>query len=405
MPPAITKARTLKALFTIIMQVECSEAIWAILMYSYKKTDFVSVDAGLEAAIIVPIFNEVENIGPLTERLKSVLCKIDFEIIFVDDGSTDGSQALVEKLAREDRRIRLICRMGRRGLASAVTEGFLASVAPVVAVIDGDLQHDETILPALLEEIFLGRADLAVGTRYAKGASFGAWAESRKKISQFATRTAATIMKTKLSDPMSGFFAIRRELFFRIAPDLSQTGYKLLLDIVASHKSAINTAEVPYTFRTRMAGQSKLDGAVILEYGELLLEKLLGRILPVKLIMFGAIGLLGALVHLSLLWVGLNMASLAFPIAQAIATLTAMTFNFTLNNALTYRDRMLTGLNWLKGWVSFCLACSLGAIANIGIGTLLFTGSWSWWVSGLAGAAIGAVWNYAATSWMTWRNR
>jgi dolichol-phosphate mannosyltransferase len=374
-------------------------------MYSYKQEEFVGVEAGLEAAVIVPVFNEAGNIEPLTERLTAVLGHVEFEIIFVDDGSTDGSQALVEELARKDRRVRLIRRIGRRGLASAVTEGFLATVAPVVAVIDGDLQHDETILPKLLSEISLGGADLAVGTRYAEGGSFGAWAESRKKISQFATRIASTIMKTELSDPMSGFFAIRRELFFDVAPSLSQTGYKLLLDIVASHKTAIKTAEVPYSFRTRTAGESKLDGAVALEYGELLLEKLVGRILPVKLIMFGAIGLLGAVVHMSLLWAALAGASLAFPIAQGLATLGAMTFNFTLNNALTYRDRMLKGFKWIAGWASFCAACSIGAIANIGIGTLLFTGSWSWWVSGLAGAAIGSVWNYAATSWLTWRRR
>lgn len=212
-------------------------------------------------------------------------------------------------------------------------------------------------------------------------------------------------MKTDLSDPMSGYFAIRRELFLDIAPKLSQRGYKILLDIVASHPEKIATAEIPYSFRTRVAGESKLDSAVVLEYGELLLDKLVGRIVPVKLIIFGAIGLLGTLVHLSLLWLALSAAGLAFSGAQTIATLGAMTFNFTLNNALTYRDRSLKGWKWINGWVSFCAACSLGALANIGIGTLLFADSWSWWVSGLAGAAVGSVWNYAATSWPTWRQR
>ena len=374
-------------------------------MYSYSQEEFVGAKAGLDAAVIVPVFNEAQNIRPLVQALTAVLEGMDFEILFVDDGSTDGSQSIVEELAIEDRRIRLIRRIGRRGLASAVTEGFLATLAPVVAVIDGDMQHDERILPKLISEVAIGGAGLAVGTRYANGGSVGAWAQGRQNISRFATRIASTIMKTQLSDPMSGFFAIRRDLFFAVAPGLSQTGYKLLLDIVASHKEPIKTAEVPYTFRTRTAGESKLDGAVVLEYGELLLEKLVGRILPVKLIMFGAIGLLGALVHMSLLWVALSAASLAFPIAQGLATFGAMTFNFTLNNALTYRDRMLTGFKWVTGLASFCAACSLGAVANIGIGTLLFTESWSWWISGLAGAAIGSVWNYAATSWLTWRRR
>ncbi len=374
-------------------------------MYSFRAQDFVSAQAQLEAAVIVPILNEYNNIEPLLAKVSAALAGINAEIIFVDDGSTDGSAALVEQIALTNPGVRLVRRIGRRGLASAVTEGFLATVAPVVAVIDGDLQHDEAILPELLRAILHGPADLAIGTRYADGGSVGSWAESRIRISQFATRIAALVMKTDLSDPMSGYFAIRRELFLDIAPKLSQRGYKILLDIVASHPEKIATAEIPYSFRTRVAGESKLDGAVVLEYGELLLDKLVGRIVPVKLIIFGAIGLLGTLVHLSLLWLSLSAAGLAFSGAQTIATLGAMTFNFTLNNALTYRDRSLKGWKWITGWVSFCAACSLGALANIGIGTLLFADSWSWWVSGLAGAAVGSVWNYAATSWLTWRQR
>lgn len=374
-------------------------------MYSFRKSDFDIAQAPLEAAVVVPILNEHDNIVPLLERLRAVLPGIAAEIVFVDDGSTDGSAELVERIALYDQRVRLVRRIGRRGLSSAVTEGFLATVAPVVAVIDGDLQHDETILPDLLGAILHDEAELAIGTRYADGGSVGEWAESRIRISRIATRAASVVMKTRISDPMSGFFAIRRDLFLEIAPQLSQRGYKILLDIVASHHRAIATAEIPYRFRTRVAGDSKLDGAVVLEYGELLLDKLIGRLVPVKLVMFGAIGLLGTLVHLVLLWVGLNAAALGFSVAQALATIGAMTFNFTLNNALTYRDRSLRGWRWFTGWLSFCAACSLGALANVGIGSMLFAEAWSWWVSGLAGAAVGSVWNYAATSWLTWRRR
>lgn len=374
-------------------------------MYQYARNVFVGTSAQLEVAVIVPILNERDNIVLLLERLWGVLEGIEAEILFVDDGSTDGSCELIEELALSDTRLRLVRRIGRRGLSSAVTEGFLASVAPVVAVIDGDLQHDETILPDLLGAVLSGTADLAVGTRYAAGGSTGEWAEHRVRISEWATRTAGLVMKTRLSDPMSGFFAIRRDLFLEIAPKLSQRGYKLLLDIVASHPSAIVMAEVPYHFRTRMAGQSKLDGAVILEYGELLIDKLIGRFVPVKLVMFGLIGMMGAVVHLALLWAALMTLGASFAVAQALATLGAMTFNFALNNAFTYRDRTLRGWRWVTGWLSFCIACSLGALANVGLGTMLFAGAWSWWLSGLAGAAVGSVWNYAATSWLTWRRK
>jgi dolichol-phosphate mannosyltransferase len=374
-------------------------------MYNFRTQDFVVARGQLEAAVIIPILNEHDNIVPLLERLWAALQGLHAEIVFVDDGSTDGSPELVEQIALQNQCVRLVRRIKRRGLSSAVTEGFLTTVAPVVAVIDGDLQHDETILPAMFESILTGGAELAIGTRYAAGGSVGEWAAHRVRISLLATRAAGLVMKTRLSDPMSGFFAIRRDLFLQIAPHLSQRGYKLLLDIVASHHREIATAEIPYRFRTRAAGQSKLDGAVALEYGELLLDKLIGRLVPVKLVMFGAIGLIGTLVHLALLWLALNGVGATFSVAQTLATLGAMTFNFTLNNALTYRDRALRSWRWVTGWLSFCAACSLGALANVGIGTMLFAGSWSWWVSGLAGAAVGAVWNYAATSWLTWRRK
>lgn len=374
-------------------------------MRAYRKEDFVGSTPRLECAIVVPVLNEVENIECLLERLASILSGLDHEIIFVDDGSIDGTAELVEKLAVDNRNIRLIRRIRRRGLASAVIEGFLSTVAPIVAVIDGDLQHDETILPTLIAKVGAGKADLAVGTRYADGGSVGGWSAERIKISQLATRMAIGVMKTPLSDPMSGYFAIRRDVILRIAPNLSQTGYKILLDIVATHPEPLAVDEVPFEFRNRLAGQSKLDGAVILEYLELLIAKLLGHLLPVKLIIFGAIGLIGTTVHLGFLAASMMAFSLEFALAQGLATLGAMTFNYTLNNSLTYRDRKRTGIRWLTGWLSFCAACSIGAIANIGIGTMLFFDTQSWWISGLAGALIGSVWNYAATSWFTWRGR
>ncbi len=374
-------------------------------MRAYQTEHLTGRARKLDCAVIVPILNEVANVERLLNRLSVALSDLEAEIIFVDDGSTDGSAELVEAIAAEDERVRLIRRIGRRGLSSAVVEGFLSTVAPVVAVIDGDLQHDETILPKLISAVSCSDADLAIGTRYADGGSVGSWSEDRVKISRMATRLAGGVMKTPLSDPMSGFFAIRRSIILKVAPRLSQAGYKILLDLVASYPGRLKVAEVPYEFRSRTAGESKLDSAVALEFFELLLEKSLGRFLPAKLIIFGAIGLLGTVVHLALLAASLNSFGLVFAAAQGVATLGAMTFNYTLNNTLTYRDRKRTGIRWLTGWLSFCAACSVGAIANIGIGTMLFMGSQSWWISGLAGAIVGSVWNYVATSWFTWRNK
>jgi dolichol-phosphate mannosyltransferase len=361
-------------------------------------------EAPLELSVVIPTLNEAGNIEPLLERLGIALAGIEWEAIFVDDGSTDGTPEQLTRIAQADRRVRMIRRIGRRGLSSAVVEGALASTTPVIAVIDADLQHDEQILPDLYRAV-AGGHELAIGTRYAGHGSTGEWDESRLKISRFATALASPIMKTRLSDPMSGFFAVRRDVLLEAAPRLSNVGYKILLDLVASARRPLKVAEIGYTFGTRVAGESKLDGMVALEYLELLLDKTVGRFVPVKLVQFGAVGMLGVGVHLLLLDFALNALGLAFSWSQACAVIGAMTFNFALNNRFTYRDRQLKGLAWVGGLLSFYLVCSLGAVANVGIGSLVYEQFHGWWIAGIAGAVVGSVWNYVASSWFTWARR
>jgi dolichol-phosphate mannosyltransferase len=361
-------------------------------------------DAPLQLSVVVPTRNEAGNIGPLLERLSIALAGIEWEAIFVDDSSTDGTPEMLTEIAQKDRRVRLIRRIGRRGLSSAVVEGALASTTPIVAVIDADLQHDEKILPDLFRAIAIEGHELAIGTRYAGNGSTGEWAEDRRKISRFATALASPVMKTRMSDPMSGYFAVRRDVLLEAAPKLSTVGYKILLDLVASHPRPLKLAEVGYTFGTRQHGESKLDEMVALEYVELLLDKAIGRFIPVKLVQFGAIGMLGVGVHLFILYLTLT-AGTGFASAQAAAVIGAMTFNFALNNKFTYRDRQLKGLAWIGGLLSFYLVCSLGAVANVGIGSLVYEQYHGWWIAGIAGAIVGSVWNYVASSWLTWTKR
>lgn len=361
-------------------------------------------EAPLELCVVIPTLNEAGNIEPLLEKLGIALAGIEWEAIFVDDGSTDGTPELLTQIARTDRRVRMIRRIGRRGLSSAVVEGALASTTPVIAVIDADLQHDERILPDLYRAV-AGGQELAIGTRYAGSGSTGDWDDSRLRISRFATALAAPIMKTRLSDPMSGLFAVRRDVLLEAAPRLSNVGYKILLDLVASAHRPLKVAEVGYTFGTRRHGESKLDEMVALEYLELLLDKTVGRFVPVKLVQFGAVGMLGVGVHLLLLDLALNALGLAFSWSQAAAVIGAMTFNFALNNRFTYRDRQLRGLAWIGGLFSFYLVCSLGAVANVGIGSLVYEQSHGWWIAGIAGAIVGSVWNYVASGWLTWTRR
>jgi dolichol-phosphate mannosyltransferase len=364
----------------------------------------VTREAPLELTVVIPTLNEAGNVEPLLEKLGVALAGIEWEAIFVDDGSTDGTPDLLTRIAQKDRRVRMVRRIGRRGLSSAVVEGALASTTPNVAVIDADLPHDDRILPELYRAIAQDGNELAIGTRYAGTGSTGDWDDKRLKISRFATALASPIMKTRLSDPMSGFFAVRRDVLLEAAPGMSNVGYKILLDLVASSPRPLKLAEVGYTFGTRQSGESKLDEMVALEYVELLLDKTIGRFIPVKLVQFGAIGMLGVGVHLALLYATL-IGGAAFAAAQATAVIGAMTFNFALNNRFTYRDRQLKGVAWFTGLLSFYAVCAIGAVGNVGIGSLVYEHYHGWALAGIAGAIVGSVWNYVASGWLTWTKR
>ncbi len=357
-----------------------------------------------ELAIIVPTFNERDNVIPLLDKIEAALAGIAWEAVFVDDDSQDRTPGIIAERSRIDPRVRILRRIGRRGLSSAVVEGILSTSTPYVAVIDADLQHDERLLAPMLKCLQSGEADLAVGTRYTGGGGVGDWDGRRKTISWVATRLSAFVVKADLSDPMSGFFMIRRDAFEASLRQLSVQGYKILLDIVASAPKPLRVKELPYQFRIRQHGESKLDALVSLEYLMLLLDKTFGRWVPARFILFTAIGGLGLFVHMAVLAVLLKAEELPFIIGQGAATTVAMTFNFFLNNMLTYRDKRLKGF-WplLGGLFSFYLVCSVGAVSNVGIANFMFSHSYSWWVSGIAGVLVGAVWNYAASSVFTWR--
>lgn len=355
-----------------------------------------------ELTVIVPTFNERDNVSELVSRLDQCLKGKAWEVIFVDDDSNDGTAARVRDIARQDFRVRCLQRIGRRGLSSACVEGMLASSSPYLAVIDGDCQHDETVLPRMLELLKSGEADVVVGTRYAPGGGIGAWDTSRAKISRFATRLSRTVIKHDLSDPMSGFFALRREVMELAVRNLSSIGFKILLDIIASSPMPPRVKEIPYEFHNRHSGESKLDGQAVWGYLMLLADKLLGGIVPVRFVSFALIGAIGVFVHFAVLAVLFRAMSLSFPLAQAGAAAVAMTSNFTLNNALTYRDMRLRGWRWLKGLISFMLTCSFGVLANVGTASYLFKRNTFWALSAMTGIVVGTVWNYAMTATYIW---
>jgi dolichol-phosphate mannosyltransferase len=210
----------------------------------------------------------------------------------------------------------------------------------------------------------------------------------------------------ELKDPMSGFFMLRRELLNATVRRLSSVGFKILLDIFASSQTPVRFVEVPYTFRPRHAGESKLDSLAAWDYGMLVLDKLVGHIVPAKFLAFCLIGGLGAVVHFAVLATVFRGFQEKFLVGQAAATVVAMTFNYAVNNLLTFRDRRRRGMDWLTGWLSFSAVCSVGALANVGIASFLFDrGEASWIPAALAGIFVGAVWNYAVSTVITWGAR
>ena len=355
-------------------------------------------------AVIIPTLNERENIPLIVQRLESLLQKWNWEVVFVDDDSQDGSQNVLLDLARKNPHVRCIRRIGRRGLASACLEGMASSAADIFVVMDADLQHDETILPKMLaafvEDPLL---ELTVGTRYAGvGAGVGNWSKTRLLVSRLATSLGSLARKTELSDPMSGFFAIRRAVFEETVRKMTGKGFKILLDLVLSAGRPLKSKEFSYQFRTRQHGESKLDIVVAFEYLYLLADKIFGRFVPVRFVVYVLAGLSGLFLHLAALALFYRSGELPFVSAQISATLLAMVSNFLVNNSVTFRQQRLKNAMLVPGLIAYMSICGLGAIVNVQAAEYLYENDIHWWFAGLAGALVGAVWNYAVSTQIVW---
>lgn len=358
----------------------------------------------LDLAIILPTLNERGNLAPLVERIAEVLGNTTWEVIIVDDDSRDGTADEARALALADPSVRVIQRIGRRGLASAAIEGFCATAAPYVAVMDADHQHDPVLLPAMLASLKAGEADIAVASRFAEGASTADWAApERERLSAFANHLARRLTGVELSDPMSGYFMLSANSARALVPRLSGIGFKILLDLLATSDRPLRVREFPLKFAARREGESKLDRAILFDFLAGLYDKTLGRVIPTRFALFGTVGALGVVVHFAVLASLLFVFGEGFALAQSAAVLVAMSFNFWLNNWLTYRDKRLKGAAaLLGGWLGFCATCAVGAFANVAIATFLADKGAFWALAALAGIVVGSVWNYALSSRFVW---
>ncbi|WP_081095361.1 glycosyltransferase [Erythrobacter donghaensis] len=359
----------------------------------------------LDLAIILPTFNESGNLAPLVERIdRAIGTAAAWEVIIVDDDSKDGTANEARALALTDSRVRVIQRIGRRGLSSAVIEGFCATAAPFVAVMDADHQHDPALLPGMLAALKSGEAEICVASRFAEGASTAEWAApEREKLSTYANALARKMTGVSLTDPMSGYFMLPAATARALVPRLSAIGFKILLDLLATSETAMKVKEFPLNFAARREGESKLDRAILFDFLAGLYDKTFGKVIPTRFALFGTVGALGVVVHFMVLTSLLFLFDRAFTLAQSAAVLVAMSFNFWLNNWLTYRDKRLTG--WgelLRGWLGFIATCAIGGFANVAIATFLEGQGVFWVLAALAGIVVGSVWNYALSSRFVW---
>lgn len=370
----------------------------------------------LRLGVVLPTFNERKNLRGMVDRLDAALAGIPWEVIVVDDNSPDGTADEARAIAQDDPRVRVIQRIGRRGLSSAAIEGMCATAAPVVAVMDADHQHDPALLAGMLAAIESGENDLAYASRFAEGSSTEEWGRpDRVKASNLANRIANKVTGVELSDPMSGYFMLRTEVLRADAHRLSGVGFKILLDILATVEAPLRIKEFPMNFAARAEGESKLDRTVVFEFLVGLYDKWLGRIIPTRFALFGTVGALGVFVQLGMLWVMLHLVfgerfvygnwdeSTTFNVANTVAAVVAMTFNFVLNNELTYSDKRLRGLGpVLKGWAQFALTCSLGLLTNVGSAAVLKSMGINDVIAVVAGIVLGSVWNFALSNKFVW---
>lgn len=353
-----------------------------------------------ELCVIVPTFNERGNIDELAARVGAALTGIHWEMIVVDDDSPDGTAAYVRALHRRDPRIRVIRRIGRRGLSSACIEGMLSSGARHFAVIDADLQHDPSLLRDMIETLRSGEVDLVCASRHIEGGSIGDWSRHRAASSRLATWAARAVADVPLSDPMSGYFAVRREVVDRVAPQLSGIGFKLLLDIVLSAGPSLRVREIPLTFGFRAHGESKLSPRVIWDYCMMLADHRTGGRLPLGMLSYGAIATIALAAHMLCLWLAVDLYGLALATAQGIAAVIACIATYGIREALSYHRR--GSWRWYLGLLPFLASCVPGVAGSVLLATWVSGLGANAFGAGLCGALIGLWWNYGAADRHGW---
>lgn len=352
-------------------------------------------------SVIVPTFNEAGNVARLHDDLDAALAGLAWELVVVDDDSPDGTADAVRRLADGHGNVRCVQRVQERGLASAVHWGVQAAHGEIVVVMDGDGQHEPALIPAMVEALAAG-ADIASGSRFlGNGAAEGLASRRRLALSERGNRLTNLMLGHDLTDPLTGFFATSRRLFLDSIPRLQADGFKVFFDL-AWHNRRAAIRELPFDFRRRRHGDSKLGFYVAWLLACDIVAKLSLGLLPPRLVSFVGVGLVGSIFHFSVLYTVLA-AGAAFWVAQAVATVVALVFNFSINNVLTYSDQRLRGATFWKGLLLYSLIASVGIVANVSTAQLAYVRlNGHAFLASTTGLVIDVIWRFVVSNRLVW---
>lgn len=353
-------------------------------------------------SLIIPTYKEYANIRPLVERIHQALSSYDYEIVFVDDNSGDGTTELVTSLA-DKYPVKIFVRQNKRGLATAVVDGLTHVAGQRVVVMDADLQHPPEVIPDLLRALD-DKTDIAIASRYLPGGGTEGWGLTRRIISRGAIVLAHLFLPRSqgISEPLSGFFAFKKPVVAQAK--LQPIGYKILLEILMEGEFQ-RVSEVPYTFQTRSRGESKLSRHQQVEYLKHIysLMKREGELR--RVFKFALVGLSGVVVNEGLLWMLTEFVGWQYLVSAAFSIESSILSNFILNDCFTFADRRSArGNSRLTRLLKFN-SVSLGGLGmNLGFLWLLTQVFGIYYLlSNLAAIGMAFLWNYLVNTRWTWK--
>jgi dolichol-phosphate mannosyltransferase len=353
-------------------------------------------------SIIIPTYNEKDNIAPLLSRIDKALSGYNYEILIVDDNSKDGTIELASSLASKYP-VKVLVRRSERGLATAVVHGLKSAAGEIIGVMDADLQHPPEVIPDLIKAIQDG-ADMVVASRYIEGGGCPNWGLSRRIISKVALMISHLLLPSTraVKDPLAGFFMFRRK---NVDPaKLRPIGYKISLEVMLIGRFQ-NVVEVPYIFEDRSAGQSKLNPGQQMDYLKHLFSLMARTGELGMLLKFMAVGLSGVVVNEGVYWLLTRFGGLAAYdyLAVVVGIEVSIISNFVLNDTFTFAKRR-TGKSFLGRLLKFNLICLAGAAIQWGL-FMLFTRVFGVYdlLSNFIGIVVAFLWNYFINRNWTWR--